>query len=142
MLWDDRHAYNPGLVPHVFHPKTLSENHSGRSQAKMMKPFSTTHQWKTLEGGLQRFEFAFTFGVAAVGLSAILWIVSVPWVAWCLHRLIRPAVSVFRLEMGFCRAHGKLVGLINICAKLPEPAALRGKEYRSYTCVKRPSVCK
>ncbi|CAM9206508.1 unnamed protein product [Ectocarpus fasciculatus] len=61
----------------------------GRSQAKMLSPFSTTHQWKTLEGGLQRLEFAFTFGVATVGLSAILWIVSVPWVAWCLHRLVR-----------------------------------------------------
>ncbi|CBN74318.1 Ankyrin Repeat Transient Receptor Potential Channel [Ectocarpus siliculosus] len=63
----------------------------GRSQARMLKPFSTTHQWKTLEGGLQRLEFAFTFGVAAVGLSTILWIVSVPWVAWCLHRLVHKA---------------------------------------------------
>ncbi|CAB1107646.1 unnamed protein product [Ectocarpus sp. CCAP 1310/34] len=63
----------------------------GRSQAKMLKPFSTSHQRKTLEGGLQRLEFAFTFGVAAVGLSAILWIVSVPWVDSCLHCLVHKA---------------------------------------------------
>ncbi|CAM9154356.1 unnamed protein product [Ectocarpus fasciculatus] len=52
---------------------------------------SQTHEWRTFEGGLQRVAFAFTLGAAAIVMSAILWTLSVPWVAWCLLRMAHPA---------------------------------------------------
>lgn len=62
-------------------------------RAKDMLPASATHKWETFEGSLQRWAFAWTLGIAAVVMSAILWILSVPWVAWCLLRCVRPVVS-------------------------------------------------
>eukprot|EP00903_Cladosiphon_okamuranus_P014652 g13586.t1 len=62
----------------------------GRAEAKKWGPASNTHKWKTFEGSLQRRAFAWTLGAAAVVLSAVLWILSVPWVAWCLLRVVRP----------------------------------------------------
>lgn len=56
------------------------------------KPVSQTHEWKTISAGLQRFGFAVTFGASAVVVFAILWVLSVPWVAWCLLR-DNPVVS-------------------------------------------------
>ncbi|CAM9397930.1 unnamed protein product [Ectocarpus fasciculatus] len=57
------------------------------------KACTQTHEWRTFEGGVQRLLFAFTFGVAAIAMSAILWTLSVPWVAWCLLRLAHPVVE-------------------------------------------------
>ncbi|CAM9266991.1 unnamed protein product [Ectocarpus sp. 4 AP-2014] len=54
--------------------------------------WTQTHEWRAFEGGVQRFLFAFTFGSAAIVMSAILWTLSVPWVAWCLLRLAHPVV--------------------------------------------------
>ncbi|CAM9931417.1 unnamed protein product, partial [Ectocarpus sp. 13 AM-2016] len=54
--------------------------------------WTQTHEWRAFEGGVQRFLFAFTFGAAAIVMSAILWTLSVPWVAWCLLRLAHPVV--------------------------------------------------
>lgn len=47
-----------------------------------------------MEGAFQRLGFACTLGLAALVVTIILWTVSVPWVAWCLLRWVRPAVSV------------------------------------------------
>ncbi|CBN74319.1 Transient Receptor Potential Channel. Partial sequence [Ectocarpus siliculosus] len=55
--------------------------------------WTQTHEWRTFEGGVQRVLFAFTFGAAAIVMSAILWTLSVPWVAWCLLRLAHPVVE-------------------------------------------------
>ncbi|CAM9233322.1 unnamed protein product, partial [Ectocarpus sp. 12 AP-2014] len=66
---------------------------TGRTKAAVFKAWSQTHEWKVLEGGLQRVVFAFTFGAASLVVSAILWTLSVPWVAWCLLRMAHPAVS-------------------------------------------------
>ncbi|CAM9807163.1 unnamed protein product [Ectocarpus sp. 6 AP-2014] len=55
--------------------------------------WTQTHQWRTFEGGVQRVLFAFTFGAAAIVMSAILWTLSVPWVAWCLLRFAHPVVE-------------------------------------------------
>ncbi|CAM9237184.1 unnamed protein product [Ectocarpus sp. 12 AP-2014] len=64
---------------------------TGRTKAAVFKAWSQTHEWKVLEGGLQRVVFAFTFGAASLVVSAILWTLSVPWVAWCLLRMAHPA---------------------------------------------------
>lgn len=52
-------------------------------QAKFI-PATSTFEWFTFEGFLQRLTFALTMGLAAVALSALIWIISLPWVAWSL----------------------------------------------------------
>lgn len=66
---------------------------TGRTKDEEFKACSQTHEWRTFEGGLQRVSFAFTMGAAAIVMSAILWTLSVPWVAWCLLRIAHPVVS-------------------------------------------------
>eukprot|EP00752_Nemacystus_decipiens_P011859 g10519.t1 len=61
-----------------------------RAEAMDFPPFSSRPQWKAIDGFLQRLAFAATMGVAAVVVSAILWALSLPWVAWCILRLMRP----------------------------------------------------
>lgn len=76
------------------------EENEPKSTAK--KPFlaaSQTHEWKTFEGCFQRLGFACTLGLAALVLTIILWTVSMPWVAWCLLRCVRPAVSTFQVAL-------------------------------------------
>lgn len=69
---------------------------SGHSPTSKFIPITSTSEWSTFEGFLQRLTFALTMGLAAVALSALLWIVSLPWVAWSLlswfHRWDRPPV--------------------------------------------------
>ncbi|CAN0376362.1 unnamed protein product, partial [Ascophyllum nodosum] len=52
-------------------------------------PATSTYGWFTFEGLLQRGAFTLTMGVAALALSALLWIISLPWVAWSLLRWFR-----------------------------------------------------
>lgn len=56
-------------------------------------PFSMSYVWLTIEGGIQKLLFASTMGLTAVALSALLWVVSTPWIAWRLLRWAYPAVS-------------------------------------------------
>lgn len=48
------------------------------------KPVTSTYEWFTFEGSLQRLAFALTMGLTAVAFSTLLWIISLPWVAWSL----------------------------------------------------------
>lgn len=61
--------------------------------ARELLPFSATSKWKQFDDYLQELAFALTLGGTAVVLSTILWASSVPWVAWCLLRSVRPPVS-------------------------------------------------
>lgn len=71
-----------------------AENVTANEMAKRrFLPASQTHEWRTIEGVFQRLGFACTLGLAALVATTILWTVSVPWVAWCLLRCVRPAVS-------------------------------------------------
>lgn len=45
-------------------------------------PITATHGWHTFDGTLQRLFFVLTMGLVAVGLNALLWVLSLPWVAW------------------------------------------------------------
>lgn len=65
------------------------------NDAKNLRPFSTTPKWKAVEGFFQSLAFAGTMGAAVLVTFIVLWVSSVPWVAWCLVRLVHPAVSVF-----------------------------------------------
>lgn len=49
-------------------------------------PATSTYAWFTFEGFIQRGAFALTMGLAAVALSSLLWVISLPWVAWSLLR--------------------------------------------------------
>lgn len=63
------------------------------NEAKNLPPFSTTPKWKAFEGFLQRLAFAMTMGTGVLVMFIMLWVLSVPWVAWCLLRVVHPAVS-------------------------------------------------
>lgn len=52
------------------------------------KPITSMYWWHTFDGVMQRFAFAFTMGSAAVVLNALLWLLSMPWIAWRLVRWI------------------------------------------------------
>eukprot|EP00903_Cladosiphon_okamuranus_P014653 g13587.t1 len=65
-----------------------------RKRAKKLEPFSTTSRWKNCDDHIQELEFALTLGGTAVGLSTVLWVLSVPWVAWCMLRSVRPPEDV------------------------------------------------
>lgn len=65
----------------------------GATEPKKWKPASQTRTWETLDGGIQSLVFACTFGAAAVVVFSILWIVSVPWITWCLFRRNHQPVS-------------------------------------------------
>ena len=49
---------------------------------------STTIFWFISDGSFQRLTFACTFGICALAMSAILWVLSLPWVSWCLLRVV------------------------------------------------------
>lgn len=48
----------------------------------VFSPITSKHQWHTFDGMMQRFAFAFSMGLAAVALNAMLWVVSLPWMTW------------------------------------------------------------
>lgn len=81
------------------------ENAPKSKTKKRFLPASQTHEWKTVEGGFQRLGFACTLGLAALVVTSILWMVSVPWVAWCLLRWARPAVSASRSSLAMINSH-------------------------------------
>lgn len=60
--------------------------------AKAFAPVTSTYAWFTLVGFLQRLTFAGTMGVVAVAMSGVLWIISLPWVAWSLVRWVVPSL--------------------------------------------------
>eukprot|EP00903_Cladosiphon_okamuranus_P014655 g13588.t2 len=73
------------------------------------RPFSKTRQWKAIDMWIQSFMFAATMGAAALILSTALWILSMPWVAWCLLQRLKlqptrdPNKGYFREPLGYCR---------------------------------------
>ncbi|CAN0416249.1 unnamed protein product [Ascophyllum nodosum] len=70
-LWQNKNSSSQCSLPH---------------EATKFTPATSTYGWFTFEGFLQRGAFALTMGVAALALSALLWIISLPWVAWSLFR--------------------------------------------------------
>lgn len=72
---------------------------SGRRKPKRRLPrfipLSGTLTWLFIEGTIDRLIFACTMGLVAIGASAILWTVSMPWVAWRIFRWRFPTVRVF-----------------------------------------------
>eukprot|EP00752_Nemacystus_decipiens_P006636 g5966.t1 len=50
------------------------------------KPITAMYWWRAFDGMVQRFAFAFTMGLAAVALNALLWVLSMPWIAWKIVR--------------------------------------------------------
>lgn len=94
----------PSNIPKPFriwytHPKGCSAARSNkatryRKEADALRPFSTTPKWKSFEGFLRRAAFAVTMGAASLVVFAILWSLSVPWIAWRIWCLVHPAVRV------------------------------------------------
>lgn len=81
------------LLPHLVRCSFGSLKTRCTASDSAKKPFSTTPEWDALDSYVQSAIFALTMGAAAVVLSTILWTLSVPWVVWCLWRLVLPAVS-------------------------------------------------
>ncbi|CAB1096081.1 unnamed protein product [Ectocarpus sp. CCAP 1310/34] len=53
-----------------------------RQHKESFAPITYTYGWHTFDGMLQRLLFASTMGLVAVTLNALLWVLSLPWVAW------------------------------------------------------------
>ncbi|CAM9885508.1 unnamed protein product [Ectocarpus fasciculatus] len=53
-----------------------------REKNEKFVPITSTYGWHTFDGMLQRLLFAFTMGLVAVALNALLWVLSLPWVVW------------------------------------------------------------
>ncbi|CAM9548053.1 unnamed protein product, partial [Ectocarpus fasciculatus] len=53
-----------------------------RQRKENFAPITSTYGWHTFDGTLQRLLFASTMGLVAVALHALLWVLSLPWVAW------------------------------------------------------------
>lgn len=53
-----------------------------RQEGEGFVPITATYGWHTFDGTLQRIFFVLTMGLVAVGLNALLWVLSLPWVAW------------------------------------------------------------
>eukprot|EP00752_Nemacystus_decipiens_P009021 g8052.t1 len=68
--------------------KCLKMRFSEESFDSVYKPFTSSFLWYTMEGLMQRVLFALTMGVAALLLSALLWTVSLPFVAWNIIRWV------------------------------------------------------
>eukprot|EP00903_Cladosiphon_okamuranus_P019883 g18275.t1 len=60
----------------------------GQKVGSLYDPFTSSILWYTLEGLMQRLMFALTMGVAALLLSALLWMLSLPLVAWNIVRWV------------------------------------------------------
>lgn len=56
----------------------------GRVRRGDNKPFSETYLWDVWMKAAHRAIFAAIIGTIAVAASTVLWIVSSPWVAWCI----------------------------------------------------------
>ena len=50
------------------------------------KPVTAMYWWRTFDGTMQRVAFACTMGSTAVVLNALLWLLSMPWIAWKLFK--------------------------------------------------------
>lgn len=66
-------------------PVSRKESMPTDEHAETFKPVTLTYNWFTFEGFLQRFTFALTMSLAAVVVSAFLWMISLPWFAWSLQ---------------------------------------------------------
>ncbi|CAM9923666.1 unnamed protein product, partial [Scytosiphon promiscuus] len=60
-----------------------------RSPPLALKPCSKTDRWKAVDELLQTLVFACTMGAGALALLIVLWLLSIPWIAWCLLRGVR-----------------------------------------------------
>lgn len=56
-----------------------------RPRGQPLTPFSETYEWVVAMGVVHRMAFALIMGPLAFALSALLWMVSLPWVAWQLQ---------------------------------------------------------
>eukprot|EP00903_Cladosiphon_okamuranus_P011821 g11108.t2 len=63
----------------------------------VFKPVTTMCWWRTFDGMMQRFAFAYTMGLAAVVLNAILWMLSMPLIVWKIVRWTFRKVALSRL---------------------------------------------
>lgn len=77
-----------------------SSTSSGDASSDAFPTFSSTTRWRSIEGAINRLIFACTMGVVAVVLLSVLWVVSLPWIAWRIFRWRFPRV---RERMTACR---------------------------------------
>ena len=84
-------------------------------------PITCTYGWLVINGAMQRFAFASTMGLAAVALNGLLWLLSLPWIAWGLLRLKVSEVRARAVNEATATCVVCLLRLASLCTCLPRP---------------------